>query len=71
MNEFEEAYFNRKFEQHLQDEYDKYCEEQWEEYCKEKEAAESLDNSETKGGSKWQTSLSHGKHRSTLKLKSN
>ncbi len=52
MNEFEEAYFNRKFEQHLQDEYDKYCEEQWEEYCKEKEAAESLDNSETKGGAK-------------------
>lgn len=52
MNEFEEASFNRKFEQYLQDEYEKYCEEQWEEYCKEKEGAESLDNSETKGGGK-------------------
>lgn len=52
MNEFEEASFNRKFEQYLQDEYEKYCEEQWEEYCKEREVAKSLDNSETKGGGK-------------------
>lgn len=52
MNEFEEANFNRKFEQHLQDEYEKYCEEQWEEYCKEKEGTESLDDSEIKGGAK-------------------
>ena len=46
------AIFIGKFEQYLQDEYDKYCEEQWEEYSKEMEGAESLDNSETKGGGK-------------------
>ena len=36
----------------FEEEYEKYCEEEWEKYCKEKEGAESLDNSEIKGGGK-------------------